>query len=132
MPGTDDPRYRRYEVGMQSTEPLPPVEVAGIVGGVARRVPGPDGHPADSMLAVYKDRFTYTFIIDAEVASIHFDQRRREIFFRGHNIQFMSITPAQARALHDLCEVLVADREARRLLPAYRETLALCMADTKK
>src|SRR5438046_1397485 len=68
---------------------LLPVEVAGIVGGVARRVPDATGRPADSMLAVYKDRLTYTFILEAEVASIHFDSRRQEIFFRGHNIRFM-------------------------------------------
>lgn len=106
-----------------------PTELAGILGGVARRVPGPSGRPADSMLAVYKHRFTYTFILQNEVASIHFDRQRGEVFFRGHNVKFMALEPEQRRALEELMTVLSQDREGQGLLSAYRETLAHLLAD---
>lgn len=106
-----------------------PTELAGILGGVARRVPGPNGRPADSMLAVYKHRFTYTFILQNEVASIHFDRQRGEIFFRGHNVKFMTLEPEQRQALQELMTVLRQDREGKGLLAAYRETLAHLLAD---
>ncbi|GEM_PF-2407781 len=119
------------QVGVQSgpTESEMPIEVAGIIGGIARRVPDADGRPADSMLAVYKDRMTYTCIFQNEVASIHFDHKRSEIFFRGRNIKFMEVAPELVQSLWDLAEVLARDREGQRLLPAYRETLAHLLAD---
>lgn len=109
---------------------LLPVEVAGIVGGVARRVPGPTGKAADSMLAVYQHRLTYTFILHKQVASIHFDSKRGEIFFRGRNAKFMTLEQDHIRALCELVEIMARDRQAKKLLPAYRETLAGLMADT--
>lgn len=118
----------KSDEGRRKLESLSP-EVAGLVGGVARRVPDRAGKPSDSMLAVYKDRLTYTFIFHDDVASIHFDQRRREIFFRGHNIRFMPSSDGLEQALWDLAEVLAHDREGRNLLAAYRETLASLLAD---
>lgn len=107
-------------------------EISGIVGGVTRRVPGPGGVPSDSMLAVYKDRFTYTFIFQDEVASIHFDRRRQEIFFKGHNIRYMELSDDHLRALWNLAEVIAKDREARVYTTAYRETLAHQLVDNRK
>lgn len=115
-----------------ATEDLTPIDLAGIVGGVARRVPGTEGRSTDSMLAVYKDRCTYTFILDAEVASIHFDANRKSIFFRGHNVRFMTMEPAARAALASMCDILAADRDGRELLSAYRETLDELPADNLK
>ncbi|MBI2346710.1 MAG: hypothetical protein HYV03_07530 [Deltaproteobacteria bacterium] len=114
--------------GVQTVSP----EVAGVVGGVTRRVPGPGGHPSDSMLAVYKDRFTYTFIFQDEVASIHFDTIRREIFFKGHNIRYMELQHDHLQSLWNLAEVLAHDREAKNYVSAYSETLGRVVADNKK
>lgn len=128
---TDDERkmLEGFHVGeMGGGRTLPP-EVAGVVGGITRRVPGPGGRPSDSMLAVYKDRFTYTFIFQHEVASIHYDRRRREIFFKGHNIHYMPLTTAHHKALWSLVEVLAQDREGRVYVGAYRETLGKQIAD---
>lgn len=117
-----------YEVAPRTVPP----EVAGVVGGISRRVPGPGGRAADSLLAVYKDRFTYTFIFEEEVASIHFDLRRREIFFKGHNIRYMELVEGHHLALWNLAEVLAQDREGQVHVEQYRETLARSLADNKK
>lgn len=129
----DTGRDKRVSQGLatttQATEQLP-IDVAGIIGGRARRVPDDTGRPADSMLAVYKQRLTYTFICDNDVASIHFDAYRHEIFFRGHTIKFMALSPSQITALRALATVLAADREGNRLAAAYTETLAHVLAET--
>lgn len=104
-------------------------EVSGIIGGVARRVPDKAGKAADSMLAVYKHRFTYTFIYADEVASIHFDQARKEIFFRGRNIKHLDLSEDHLQAFWDLAEVLAGDREGLELLNDYRTTLAHALSD---
>lgn len=109
-----------------------PAEIAGVVGGITRRVPSPGGRPSDSMLAVYRDRLTYTFIFQEEVASIHFDLQRRETFFKGHNIRYMELSEEHHRALWNLAEVLAQDREGRGFVEAYRETLAHQLADNKE
>jgi len=83
----------------------------------------------DSMLAVYRDSLTYTFILEREVASIHFDRLRGEIFFKGHNIKNMELTPEQEQALKDLRSVLMQDSRARPFLSDYDATLGRLLAD---
>jgi hypothetical protein len=124
-----DPKKQLASEDAPQKDPTYPVELAGILGGVARRVPDAAGRAADSMLAVYKERFTYTFICAEEVASIHFDRRKGEVFLKGHNVKFMTLSEAQTQALWDLAEVLARDREGQRLVAAYRETLASLLAD---
>ncbi len=89
------------------------------------------GAAVDSMLAVYKDRLTYTFILDREVASIHFDRMRGEIFFKGHNIRNMELTARQKQALEDLKAVLMKNEKGRSYLSDYSATLAKHLADNK-
>lgn len=108
------------------------MEIAGIIGGRARRVPDVEGRAADSMLAVYKGRLTYTFICDNEVASIHYDANKEEIFFRGHNIKYMTLTDSHIVALLELALVLEKDREGKQWVAKYRETLAPLLADNSK
>jgi len=83
----------------------------------------------DSMLAVYKDCLTYTFIIEREVASIHFDRIRGEIFFKGHNIKNMELTAKQMQALKDLKAVIMQDPKAKAFLSDYNATLGRLLAD---
>lgn len=120
------------ETDEKATPKTIPPEVSGVVGGVTRRMPGPGGQPSDSMLAVYRGRLTYTFIFQDEVASIHFDRKKGEIFFKGHNVSYMELSKEQLAALWSLVEILAADREGISHVHAYRETLAKLTADNKK
>ena len=86
------------------------------------------GQP-DSMLAVYKDRFTYTFILEGEVASIHFDAGKQKIFFKGSHIANIELTDSQRQSLLDLRAILEADERGAELLGAYEATLESYMAD---
>jgi len=85
----------------------------------------------DSMIAVYKERITYTFILDDEVASIHFDRLRGEIFFKGHNIKNIELTESQVQALKDLGSVLSAEKEGQPFLSDYEATLGRYLADKR-
>lgn len=83
----------------------------------------------DSMLALYKDRLTYTFVMDREVASIHYDCGRGEIFFKGHNIRNMDLTEKHRQALMDLGQVLLNDQKGKEFSSDYEATLARVLAD---
>lgn len=95
----------------------------------ARKVGEKGAAAVDSMLAVYKDCLTYTFILDREVASIHFDRLRGEIFFKGHNLKNMELTDMQVQALNELKTVLAHDNRARQFLSDYKATLGRYLAD---
>ncbi|MFH1873971.1 MAG: hypothetical protein ABH859_02155 [Pseudomonadota bacterium] len=86
----------------------------------------------DSMLAAYQNRFTYTFIMNDEVASIHFDRLRGEIFYKGHNINNLKLTPAQIQALKDLKQILAKEEKGKPFFSDYDATLAKCLADNNK
>lgn len=106
-----------------------PLELVKMHGGRSRRVPKKNQAVPDSMLAVYRDRFTYTFILENEVASIHFDRLRNEIFFSGHNIAHMELGKKQQEALKQVVSVLKADERAKELFSAYCATLDRVLAD---
>lgn len=101
------------------------------MGGESRRAEEGGKRPPDSMLAVFKDRATYTFILDDDVASIHFDRRRGEIFFKGHNIHNLKLTESQINALKHAKEVFLNDPKAKKLFNDYSATLARLLADNK-
>ena len=106
-----------------------PLDLLRLKGGQSRRV-GQEGRPPpDAMLAVMPDRATYTFILEDQVASIHYDRRRGEIFFCGHNILHLELTEAQQKALQHMEEVLKADDRGKQLFSDYAATLARCRAD---
>lgn len=98
-------------------------------GGRAHRVRSMAGRAVDSMLAVYQERLTFTFVLESEVASIHFDQKRREIFFRGHNISNLKLTAWHLQALERLSRILREDMEGQRFFEDYDATLAKSLAD---
>ena len=95
----------------------------------SKRVTGPNGQLNDSMMAVFKNRLTYTFIHDNEVASIHFDRDRGEIFYKGHNIVNMQLTPSQNMVLSGMEAILANDDKGSGFLAAYKATLTRCLAD---
>lgn len=110
---------------------LSPLELIKLHGGRAHRVRGEAGKDADSMIAVYKDRFTYTFIMNKEVASIHFDRKKNKIFFSGHNIENMPLTSEHKAELYSVIKVLETDENAIELKDAYQATLGSLLADNK-
>lgn len=102
------------------------------IGGETKRVRPEGNAPAtDSLLAVYQDRFTYTFILDREVASIHYDRSKNEIFFKGRNIRNFEPGEEQKRALEGLKAILMRDERAKGLAAEYEATLYRILADNK-
>lgn len=99
------------------------------IGAIAHKVPTKGKAAEDSMLAVYKDRVTYTFILAKEVASVHYDRKRGEIYFSGHNIRNMELNDAQRQALMDFGVALQADEKAKEFSSSYDATLARLLAD---
>ena len=125
-------RERRTEMVTESPRPREVFELWKHVGATRAKRVGVKGMAGtDSLLAVYKDNLTYTFILDREVASIHFDRMRGEIFFRGHNIRNMELTGRQMQALKDLQLVLAQDERGLPFLSDYKATLGKHLADKK-
>lgn len=112
--------------------PKSPVDLWRLMGGKTQRVSGEGKNNNDSLLAVYKDRLTYTFILGREVASIHFDRAKREIFFRGHNIRNIKLDEAQIAALNGFKAVLAGDERGKSFLSDYDATLGDLLADNNK
>lgn len=110
---------------------MSPLELIKRHGGKAHKVKGVLGRAADSMIAVYKDRFTYTFISRNEVASIHFDRVSCKIFYSGHNIENLKITSEQRKELFNVIKILADDSEGRELKTDYEATLGRLLADNK-
>lgn len=61
----------------------------------------------NARLFLQKHRSTLTFVHKQQVASIHFDQSKQEIFYRGHNIQFMDLSEDQKLLLKSYGELLL-------------------------
>ena len=115
----------------QGRHRLSALDLLRMKGARARRVRGKKGQLLDSMLAVYKGRITYTFILEDEVASIHFDKDRGEIFFRGHNIRNLKLTKPQLKALYQMKGVMAGDSRSRSIISDYSATLDRLLADNK-
>lgn len=123
----------KHMMGSSIEAPKSPLDLWRLMGagGKAHRVQ-PAGMPrTDSLLAVFKDHFTYTFILGRDVASIHFDRGRGEIFFRGHNIRNMELDADQRGALKSLKNVLENDKRGEEFLKDYDATLGRFLADNK-
>jgi len=125
-------REKHIELVKETPKPHSVFELWKHVGVARARKVGVKGTTeTDSMLAIYKDNLTYTFILEREVASIHFDRIRSEIFFKGHNIGNMELTVRQVQALNDLKIVLARDEKGRPFLSDYSATLGRYLADKK-
>lgn len=96
---------------------------------VARKVQSHKQKAADAMLAVYKGRLTYTFIAGHEVASIHYDQAKSEIFYKGHNIRSLQMADEVRGYLWELAEVLAHDEEGMSYSSDYSATLRKVLTD---
>ena len=104
-------------------------DLVRLMGGISKRAGRLKKGAPDSVIAIYKDRLTYTFIMEDEVASIHFDRSRGEIFFRGHNIARMNLKSDERKALIALIGVLEEDEQGHEFKEAYSATLDRVLAD---
>lgn len=70
------------------------------------------------------ERLTLTFFMGDQVASIHFDLSRREIFFKGHNVKNMTLSRDQWEALRNFSKLIKQEECDIRLIQGYEECLA--------
>jgi len=70
------------------------------------------------------DRATLTFFSSEGVASIHYDLKRNEIFYRGHNVKNMTLSPGHWESLQRFSEYLAKNGGDFRLRQAYDACLA--------
>jgi len=124
-------KTENISVSNKESEPKPrsAIDLWRQMGGEPKR--GVDGkqRSPNAMLATYKNRVTYTFLLDDEVASIHFDSNRGEIFFKGHNIGHLKLTEGQINALIEMKDVLAHDSKAHSLFSSYCATLGRYLTD---
>lgn len=126
-----------HKMPMKDTKTLPETESATTtpldrlrsMSTVARKVHPKREKAVDAMLAVYNGRLTYTFIAGHEVASIHFDQKRGEIFYKGHNAKTMAMGDEVRGYLWELADILAHDDQGMIYSNEYSATLRKVLAD---
>lgn len=77
----------------------------------------------EARLFATPERATLTFYQGSQVASIHFDKKRQEIFFRGHNVKNMTLTEEQWMALRQFTQYLREHQVDREMIQSYEECL---------
>lgn len=75
--------------------------------------------PQDSHLVSFGQRVTYTFAVGHDVASVHFDMERGELFYKGHRITAQNMEPWLVELLNHFKEVLSASEYADKFLESY-------------
>lgn len=78
----------------------------------------------EAKLFISKDRATLTFFLKQEVASIHFDKSRNEIFFKGHNVKNMTLAPEQWQSLQKFSEYLIKENADPEFIQSYQKCLS--------
>ncbi len=81
----------------------------------------------EARLFLGKGRATLTFYRENEVASIHFDKERREIFYKGHNVNNMTLSEDKWESLQKFADFLPKEAKVEELKKAYLECLGQVM-----
>jgi len=79
--------------------------------------------PQDSHLVSFGQRVTYTFAVGNDVASIHYDQGRGKLFYKGHRITADNMEPWLVDLLHHFKSVLAKSEFAERFAEGYSTLL---------
>jgi hypothetical protein len=95
----------------------------GILGSEKGKTPSGLDYFREAQLFLGGSRATLTFYSDLEVASIHYDMERDEIFYKGHNVKNMTLSENQIEALQKFFDYLSQTPQAKRLRRAYRTCL---------
>lgn len=77
----------------------------------------------ENQLVSFGERITYVFANGKDVASIHFDRERREIFFKGHNVRNMDLEEWQMQRLEEMRRLLMSQEKGREFAGFYGKTL---------
>ena len=80
-------------------------------------------------LAISQDHFTYTFIMNSEILSVHFDKMRREIFLKGHNLKHLELKSNEIEALREVTQILESNEKGKEFSEDYLATLEGLLAD---
>lgn len=79
--------------------------------------------PQDSHLVSFGQRVTYTFAVGNDVASIHYDQGRGKLFYKGHRITSDNMESWLLDLLQHFKAVLAKSEYADRFLEGYSTLL---------
>lgn len=77
----------------------------------------------DGKMFYTSDKVTYTFVDNDEVISLHFDINRKTIFYKGHNISNVELTPLQCQHLIQFKNELEKHGETGSFVLAYSNLL---------
>lgn len=78
----------------------------------------------EARLFTTSERATLTFYLGTEVASIHFDKNRMEIFYKGHNVKNMTLNSDQWLALKNFSTFMTREKVNPAMVQAYDEALS--------
>lgn len=95
----------------------------GMKGGGGEAAPLDLNYFREARLFLGKDRATLTFYVEQEVASIHYDMIRDEVFYRGHNVKNMTMSQEKWDLLQKFSQYLDHDPRAESLVRSYRTCL---------
>ena len=84
--------------------------------------------PQDSHLISFGERVTYTFALGHDVASIHYDQGRGKLFYKGHRITHENMEPWLVKLLEYFKSVLADSEYSERFLEGYNRLLVKMLA----
>lgn len=71
----------------------------------------------------FGERVTYTFAVGKDVASIHYDQARGKIFYKGHNVSNADLKPWLVELLRHFKDVLANSQYDDKFLKGYTTLL---------
>lgn len=84
--------------------------------------------PQDSHLVSFGNKVTYTFAMGNEAASLHYDQARGEVFYKGHRVRGEDLKPWLNQLLSHFKVVLSSSQYADEFLAGYSSVLAKLQA----
>lgn len=82
-------------------------------------------------LHIHAEHVTFIFVEQGEVHSIHFDRKRQQIFYRGHNLANSVITKTMAEALKQFGLRLSVDERTSLHYSDYRDLLQHLLSQKK-
>ena len=77
------------------------------------------------------EKVTYTFVSNNEVISLHFDRSRQTIFYKGHNINNLSLTPTQISHLELFKKELEKKGDTKIFVDPYKQALEKFLKNKK-
>lgn len=86
----------------------------------------------DNHLVSFGDKVTYTFAHGKEVGSLHFDRRRGEIFYKGHNIRNMDLEEWQIQMMENFRHILETHERVKDFASLYGRVLDKFIRETRK